>query len=62
MDQVTELMQPDSSLVVAEVEDWRVGMVLSNLEMRGAKLVLHATEAELAQAIADVEESSGGDE
>jgi uncharacterized membrane protein len=62
LDQVTELMTPDSSLVVAEVEDWRVGMVMSSLEMRGAKLVLHATEADLAQAIADVEESSGYDE
>ena len=54
-------MTPDSSLVVAEVEDRRVGVVMSNLEMRGARLVLHATEAELAQAIADVEESAGGD-
>ena len=61
LDQVTELMRPDSSMVVAEVEDWRVGMVMSNLEMRGAKLVLHTSEAELAQAIADVEESSGHD-
>jgi uncharacterized membrane protein len=61
LDQVIELMTPDSSLVVAEVEDWRVGVVMSNLEMGGAKLMLHATEAELAQAIADIEESSGGD-
>ena len=61
LDQVTELMTPDSSMVVAEVEDWRVGMVMSNLEMREAKLVLHAGEAELAQAIADAEESSGHD-
>jgi uncharacterized membrane protein len=61
LDQVTELMMPDSSMVVAEVEDWRVGMVMSNLEMRGAKQVLHATQAELAQAIAAAEESSGGD-
>jgi len=53
------LMKPDSSMVVAEVEDWRVGMVMSTLEMREAKLVLHATEAELAQAIADAAESSG---
>ena len=59
LDQVTELMRPDSSMVVAEVEDWRVGMVMSNLEMREAKLVLHATQAELAQAIANAEESSG---
>jgi len=59
LDQVTELMKPDSSMVVAEVEDWRVGMVMSTLEMRKAKLVLHATEAELAQAIADAAESSG---
>jgi uncharacterized membrane protein len=61
LDQVTELMTPDSSMVVAEVEDWRVGMVMSNLEMREATLVLHATEAELAQAIAAAEESSGHD-
>jgi uncharacterized membrane protein len=59
LNQVTELMKPDSSMVVAEVEDWRVGMVMSTLEMREAKLVLHATEAELAQAIADAAESSG---
>jgi len=52
-------MTPDSSIVVAEVEDWRVGPVMSNLEMRGSKLVLHASGAELAQAIADAEESSG---
>jgi uncharacterized membrane protein len=58
LDQVTELMRPDSSMVVAEIEDWRVGMVMSNLEMRGAELVLHASAAELAQAIADAEESS----
>ncbi len=61
LDQVTELMTPDSSMVVAEVEDWRVGMVMSNLEMRGAKLVLHASEAELAQAITNAEELSGHD-
>ena len=59
LDQVTALMTPDSSIVVAEVEDWRVGPVMSNLEMRGSKLVLHASGAELAQAIADAEESSG---
>ena len=61
LDQVTELITPDSSMVVAEVEDWRVGMVMSNLEMRQATLVLHAGEAELAQAIADAEESSSHD-
>ena len=61
LDQVTELMRPDSSMVVAEVEDWRVGMVMSNLEMRGAKLVLHASQAELAQAITDAAESPDHD-
>ena len=61
LDQVTELMKPDSSMVVAEIEDWRVGMVMSNLEMRGAKHVLHATQTELAQAIADAAESPDHD-
>jgi uncharacterized membrane protein len=58
LDQVIELMMPNSSIVVAEVEDWRVGPVMSNLEMRGATLVLHASEAELTQAIANAEGSS----
>ena len=62
LDQVTNLMKPDSSMVVAEIEDWRVGMVMSNLEMREAKLVLHASQEELAQAITDAEESAGDDE
>jgi uncharacterized membrane protein len=61
LNQVTELMKPDSSMAIAEIEDWRVGIVMSNLEMRGATLVLHASEADLAQAIADAEESSGHD-
>lgn len=57
LDRLTELMTPDSSVIVAEVEDWRVESVISNLEMRGAKLVLHTNEAELAQADAADEES-----
>ncbi len=58
LDQVTELMAPDSSIIAAEIEDWRVGTVMSTLQMHNAKLVLHTSEAELAQAIADVGESS----
>jgi uncharacterized membrane protein len=61
LDQVTELIRPDSSMVVAEIEDWRVGIVMSNLEMREAKLVLHASQEELAQAIAAAAESTGDD-
>jgi len=33
LDQVTELMTPDSSLVVAEVEDWRVVSVSSDADL-----------------------------
>lgn len=58
LERLTELMTPDSSVIVAEVEDWRVESVISNLEMRGAKLVMRADETELAQANDDDEESS----
>jgi len=53
LDQVIELMTPDSSVIVAEVEDWRVGPVMSNLELYGATKVLHAGQTELALALAD---------
>lgn len=59
LNQVTELMTPDSSVVVAEVEDWRVGPVISNLELHGATTVLHAGQTELALALADAGKASG---
>ena len=61
LDRLTELMTPDSSIVVAEVEDWRVESVISNLEMRGAKLVMRVDETELAQTDAGTPESSDRD-
>jgi hypothetical protein len=46
---------------VAEVEDWRVESVISNLEMRGARLVMRANETELAQANDDTPELTDGE-
>lgn len=61
LERLTELMTPNSSVIVAEIEDWRVESVISNLEMRGAKQVMRVDETELGQNDADTRESSGRD-
>jgi len=46
-------MKPDSSVVIAEVEDWQASTVADALHMNGAVKVIHAHKDKLAALIAD---------
>jgi uncharacterized membrane protein len=48
-------MKPDSSIVVAEVEDWQASTVADSLHMNGAVKVVHAQKDKLAALIEEYE-------
>ena len=53
LEQIAGHMQPDSSVVVAEVEDWQASTVADALHMNGAVKVIHSQKDNLAELIAD---------
>ena len=57
-DYLIELMTPDSSIIVAEVESRCIGPVMSNLELHGATTVLHTGQTELALTLASARKIS----
>lgn len=50
-EQLIDHMKPDSSVVVAEVEDWQASTVADTLQMNGAGKVIHADKSKLAELI-----------
>ena len=48
---ITDHMKPDSSVVVAEVEDWQASTVADTLHMNGAVNVIHADKDKIAELI-----------
>ena len=49
--QIADHMKPDTSVVVAEVEDWQASTVADTLQMNGASKVIHADKNKLADLI-----------
>ncbi len=47
-------LQPDSSIIVAEVEDWQASTVADTLQMNGAVKVIHADKEKLAELIEEI--------
>jgi uncharacterized membrane protein len=48
---IVDHMKPDSSVVVAEVEDWQASTVADTLHMNGAVKVIHADKDKIAELI-----------
>jgi uncharacterized membrane protein len=48
---IADHMKPDSSVVVAEVEDWQASTVADTLHMNGAVKVIHADKDKIAELI-----------
>ncbi|NHZ72770.1 MAG: DUF1269 domain-containing protein, partial [Aquificales bacterium] len=51
LEQIADHMEPDSSVIVAEVEDWQASTVADALHMNGAVKVIHAQKDNLAELI-----------
>lgn len=51
LEQIIDHMKPDSSVVVAEIEDWQASTVADTLQMNGAIKVIHADKDKLAKLI-----------
>ena len=51
LSQIADHMKPDSSVVVAEVEDWKASTVADTLHMNGAVNVIHADKDKIAELI-----------
>ena len=51
LEQIADHMKPDSSVIVAEVEDWQASTVADALHMNGAVKVIHAQKDNLAELI-----------
>jgi uncharacterized membrane protein len=51
MTEIADHMRPDSSVLVAEVEDWQASTVSDVLTMNGAVKVIHAQKDKLADLI-----------
>jgi len=54
LEHLVDHMKPNSSLIVAEVEDWQASTVADALEMNGAVKVIHADKEKLAELIEEV--------
>lgn len=51
LSQIADHMKPDSSVVVAEVEDWQASTVADTLHMNAAVKVIHADKDKIAELI-----------
>ena len=52
--QIKDHMKPDSSVIVAEVDDWQASTVADTLQMNGAVKVIHADKDKLATLIKEI--------
>lgn len=51
LEHIVDHMKPDSSVVIAEVEDWQASTVADTLHMNGAIQVIHADKDKIAELI-----------
>lgn len=57
LDHIVDHMKPDSSVIVAEVEDWQASTISDALQMNGAVKVIHAEREKLIDLIEEESEN-----